>query len=69
MPGIYYIHLALIAATIGLTISIPITIMISPNNQPSMLTIACTAFNWFMMLNYNPVWAGFWEEWKDKFKR
>lgn len=69
MQGMYYIHLALIAATIGLTTSIPIMIMITPNYQPSMITIVCTAFNWFMMLNYNPVWAEIWEELKDKYKR
>ena len=63
----FYLYLGLIASTLGATISIMLFALFG--SVPAILTVAALGFNWYMMLNFNPVWTELWENWKVKFKK
>ena len=65
---LFYIYLAAIAVTIGMTISIPIWMLLMPEYKPTSLTMFFIFFNWWTVLTRNPVWTELWENWKDKWK-
>ena len=63
----FYLHLGLIASTLGLTISIILFALFG--SMPAILTVAALSFNWYIMLNFNPIWTELWENWKAKSKK
>ncbi|MCA1040554.1 hypothetical protein LCM00_13665 [Bacillus infantis] len=65
MDILFKIYVLLIAATIGMTISIILAFLFFKIN-PTPLLIVATASNWVLMIKLNPVWQELWEKWTSK---
>ncbi|NRD78535.1 hypothetical protein HPT25_14310 [Bacillus sp. BRMEA1] len=62
MDGLFKIHIFLVAATIGLTLELPLELFLF-HTKLTPISAVCLPISWIVMLKTNPAWKILWEKW------